>query len=99
MKANFVIFLVSRFDRGWNQINNFATHVGGRTLVFWNHSNVYLEPLSISPQVIHFKATCLITSISSFMYGMHSIVGRRPLYDNLLDFSLQTHSPWPYFRF
>lgn len=51
---NFVRF---RF-RGWNQTNNFAIHGAGRILVLWDPSKVTLEPLSILPQVINFKATC-----------------------------------------
>lgn len=83
--------------RGWNQINNFDTHVAGRILVLSNTAIVCLEVLAIFPQVIHFKATCKVSSIPvhlSFIYGLQTIIDRRPLWDNLLDFSLHSHSPW-----
>lgn len=83
--------------RGWNQSNNFATHGAGRILMLWNPSKVSLDPISVFPQVINFKATCKVKSTSfhmSFVYGLHSIVDRRPLWDNLLDFSLQFQLPW-----
>ncbi|KAL3646608.1 hypothetical protein CASFOL_009575 [Castilleja foliolosa] len=89
-------FMTFHFS-GWNQVNNFDTHVAGRILVLWNPSKVSMEPISISPQVIHFKATCKVSSVStrlSFIYGLHSIIDRRPLWTNLSDFSGQNRSPW-----
>lgn len=85
------------YFRGWNHVNNFATHDAGRIFVLWNPLKVSLEPLLIFPKGIHFKATCKVTSISvhlSFVYGLHSVVDRRPLWEILLDFSLLYQSPW-----
>ena len=82
---------------GWRYANNFDHHVAGRIFVMWNPSKVDLVTLGLSAQVIHCKVSCLISSKTfclSFVYGLHSIVNRRPLWSDLGDFSLQCTLPW-----
>ncbi|KAI3450765.1 hypothetical protein Pfo_007430 [Paulownia fortunei] len=82
---------------GWNVMNNFQTHRGGRILVLWNPIKVLLEPQGIYPQVIHCSATCKVSQCSfqiSFVYGFYSICSRRPLWDNLVNFGLHSTRPW-----
>jgi len=45
-------FMCRRF-RGWNQVNNFETHAGGRILILFDPLRIQLETLEIHPQVIH----------------------------------------------
>ena len=82
---------------GWKQVNNFDQHAAGRICVIWNPAKVDLVSLGGSSQVIHCNVTCLVTSKSvcmSFIYGLHSIVARRPLWNNLKDFGLRCSMPW-----
>ncbi|XP_057948353.1 uncharacterized protein LOC131144004 [Malania oleifera] len=51
----------------------------------------------MNAQVIHCHVVCSITANSfalSFVYGFNTIVLRRPLWENLIQYSLQTNSPW-----
>jgi len=82
---------------GWRQFNNFHQHAAGRIFVLWNPAKVDLAVLGSSAQVIHVRATCLVTDKSvcmSFIYGLHSIVARRPLWSDLMDFGSRCLMPW-----
>jgi len=77
--------------------DNFHLHVAGRIAIIWNPTKVHLELIDMSPQVIHCKATCKVSSISfhiSFVYAYNSVVGRRPLWLSLKEFGNQYNSPW-----
>ncbi|XP_052210865.1 uncharacterized protein LOC127813766 [Diospyros lotus] len=66
-------------------------------MVMWNLSKVALEPLGCSPQVIHCKISCLVSLKvfnMSFIYGLHSIVSRRPLWNSIMEFGMQCSNPW-----
>ena len=82
---------------GWKQVNNFDHHAAGRIFVIWNPAKVDLVPLGFSAQVIHCRVTCLTTAKAacmSFVYGLHSIVARRPLWSSLMDFGERCSVPW-----
>lgn len=83
--------------QGWLELNNFHTHRAGRILVLWDPSKVTLEPVEISPQVIHCTATCKVSSITfhvRFVYAFHSIVSRIPLWNNMVDTGMHLSYPW-----
>ncbi|YP_008992389.1 hypothetical protein Salmi_Mp122 (mitochondrion) [Salvia miltiorrhiza] len=51
----------------------------------------------MKPQVIHSFITCKVSSLSfhvSFVYGFHSIVSRRPLWNNLMETTELHSTPW-----
>jgi len=82
---------------GWMQVNNFEQHDAGRIIVMWNPSKVGLINIGCSAQVIHCRISCLVSHRivnMSFIYGLHSIVNRRPLWSNIVEFSLQSSLPW-----
>ena len=82
---------------GWMQVNNFDQHDAGKIIVMWNASKVDFEPIGCSPQVIYYKIYCLISLKIvniSFIYGLHSIVSRRPLWSNIVDFGIQCSHSW-----
>lgn len=75
---------------GWSQCNNFGVHGAGRILILWNSSTVDVAIFEVLPQVIHISLTCKVTSstfLLSFIYGYHTIVNRRSLWDNLVYFA------------
>lgn len=83
--------------QGWLELNNFHTHRAGRILVLWDPSKVTLEPVEITPQVIHCTAKCKVSSLIfsiSFAYGLYSIVCRRQLWSNLESFGTHQSLPW-----
>ena len=83
--------------RCWTIADNFHHHPNGRIIIIWKESMVNLEIIETTDQVIHCLITCKFSSISffiSFIYAFNSIVGRRPLWDNLRRFSSSIASPW-----
>ncbi|XP_057969501.1 uncharacterized protein LOC131158650 [Malania oleifera] len=88
--------MVKKFSN-WNQINNFEDHTPGRIIVLWNPQRVKLELISKNPQAIHCSLSCIVSSKSfyvSFVYGLHTIVARRPLWQSIRDFSMTNTGPW-----
>ena len=82
---------------GWMHINNFHLHRAGRILVLWNPAKARLEELETTPQAIHCTITCKVTSITfhvSFIYAFHTIVSRRPLWENIQEVSSNCTKPW-----
>jgi len=80
------VFMCRRF-KGWKQVNNFASHGGGRILILYDPLKIQLDTLEILPQIIHCRVVCKVSSVSflgSFVYGFHSIVARRSLWENLI---------------
>ncbi|GFZ08668.1 hypothetical protein Acr_20g0004760 [Actinidia rufa] len=83
--------------RGWAMTDNFQQHPNGRIMIMWKESMVNMEIIESTDQVIHCLITCKSSSISffiSFVYAFNSVVGRRPLWDNLRRFSSFIESPW-----
>ncbi|XP_022842022.1 uncharacterized protein LOC111365716 [Olea europaea var. sylvestris] len=86
----------NKFD-GFMQVNNFCTHRAGWILILGNSSKVKLEVLETNPQVIHCIVTFKVTSytfVVSFVYAFHTIVSRRPLWNNIMDFNANVSLPW-----
>ncbi|XP_022891840.1 uncharacterized protein LOC111406687 [Olea europaea var. sylvestris] len=82
---------------GFVRVNNFGTHRSERILILWNPSKVFLDVMEVHPEIIHCKATCKVTSYSflvSFVYGFHTVVNRRPLWNNIMEFNANVSSPW-----
>lgn len=80
----------------WQQLN-FQAHPAGRIVVLWDPSKVCIEQMEVSPQAIHCAVTCKVTTVFftvSFVYALHSIVSRRPLWYDLVDFGQRLNSPW-----
>lgn len=70
----------------WRVLHNFDEHLGGRIVVFWNPVDLLVELVGADEQVLNTHVTCLVTKrkfFASFVYGKHSIVARRPLWDTL----------------
>jgi len=89
-------FMCRRF-RGWKQVNNFASHAGGRILILFDPLKIQLETLEVCSQVIHCRVVCKVSSTSflgSFVYGFHSIVARRGLWENLTRWGGSLSEPW-----
>ena len=81
----------------WMQVNNFSSHGAGRILVIWNPMKVSLVSIETNAQAMHCKISCNISKVSffvSFIYGFHSIVARRPLWENLKVHGSQLMAPW-----
>lgn len=78
-------------------MDNFFSQTAGRILVLWDPTKVDLQVLEATPQVIHCNVTCKVTSIAtciSFVFAFHSIVTRRPLWSNIVDFGADCPNPW-----
>ena len=90
------VFMGRRF-RGWKQVNNFASHAGGRILILYDPLKIQLDTLEVLPQIIHCRVICKVSSVSflgSFVYGYHSIVARRGLWEHLMRLGESLSEPW-----
>ncbi|XP_052197218.1 uncharacterized protein LOC127804399 [Diospyros lotus] len=89
--------VMSRKFPGWEEVNNFHVHSAGCIVVLWDPSKITLEPLGISPQVIHSRICCKILGCSfhaSFVYAFNFVLGMRPFWQNLMDFGNSCSGPW-----
>ena len=81
--------------KSWKMADNFSHHPNGRILIIWKEDLVHLEITEVTDQVIHCLVNCKSSTITfsiSFVYAFNSIVGRRPLWDNLRRYNCQI--PW-----
>lgn len=81
----------------WKVAHNFDEHEAGRMLILWNPELLEMEMVGIHDQVMHLKVTCKISARTfyvSFVYGLHSIVARRPLWECLSAFGRDGRKPW-----
>lgn len=81
----------------WNFVDNSAYSDKGRIIILWNNNLVELVKIGCTDQAIFCKITCKITSISFFfaaVYGLHSVVARRPLWDSISGMCSSFMGPW-----
>ena len=57
------VFMRRRF-KGWKQVNNFASHGGGRILILYDPLKIQLDTLEVLPQIIHCRVVCKVSSVS-----------------------------------
>ncbi|KAF7846853.1 hypothetical protein BT93_L3667 [Corymbia citriodora subsp. variegata] len=83
---------------GWIWISNYEYSFRGRIWVGWNPLLVSFNALFCTDQIIHGELKFLSSSLGltlSVVYGEHTFVARRPLWNNLVDLSLTLKdSPW-----
>ncbi|GFZ07108.1 hypothetical protein Acr_19g0000450 [Actinidia rufa] len=83
--------------RRWATWDNFQQQPNGKIMIIWKADKVDLQILECSEQVIHCLAICKLTNSKfsiSFVYAFNTIVGRRPLWDNLDRFNDTLTDPW-----
>ena len=81
----------------WQYTHNFTTHGAGRILLLWNQNKVDVEILDVAAQYLHARLRCKVSSVqfhATFLYGFHSIVNRRCLWENLENLSPDRDTPW-----
>lgn len=89
--------LMKKKFSNWNHCHNLDLASPARILVLWKADRLDLEILHITVQAIHYKFTCKITSSSfiiTFVYGLHSITSRRPLWDFICSMESDISLPW-----
>ena len=77
--------------------DDFQHKPNGRILIIWQADKVELDIIESTDQTIHCMAFCKSTSIKfsiSFVYAFNTIVGRRPLWENLCNFNYSYELPW-----
>lgn len=83
--------------KGWKFVDNSDCAHGGRIFVLWNPALVDLVLLQKQGQVVHCLVNCRISSTTmrvSFIYAANSLVIRRDLWQNLLEYGEQLEEPW-----
>lgn len=73
----------------WKVIHNFEEHEGGRIVILSNPSLIKVDIMGMNAHLINTYVTCLVSNrrlYVSFVYGLHSILARRPLWDSLYKF-------------
>lgn len=83
---------------GWNWIANYEYSSRGRIWVGWNKDLVSFVPISINDQAVHGSLKHNMSGVScciSAIYGEHTFLRRRPLWEDLLHFNdLMQDSAW-----
>ncbi|XP_073060321.1 uncharacterized protein [Primulina eburnea] len=82
---------------GMKVIHNFCLNTRGRICVVWNPNKVDLNVLSMTEQSVHVCIEYLSSKTricASFVYGLHTIVLRRALWDDLIEFGATNSLPW-----
>lgn len=70
----------------WNYTSNHLNSEGGRIVIIWDPLLVDCNVIHTTSQIIHCNIKCKITQNSfqcSFVYGLHTIVDRRDLWNTL----------------
>ncbi|GFS40427.1 hypothetical protein Acr_00g0068490 [Actinidia rufa] len=83
--------------RFWRMEDNFQLNPNGRILILRKDDRVNLEIIEKTDQAIHYVASCKSTSTKfavSFIYAFNTIVGRRPLWENLNNFNTSLELLW-----
>ncbi|XP_022849901.1 uncharacterized protein LOC111371993 [Olea europaea var. sylvestris] len=68
-----------------------------RVVAIKEKKKVDLEVLETKSQAIHCSATCKVSSLTflvSFVYAFHTIVSRRPLWNNIMEYESDCSFPW-----
>ncbi|KAJ6353313.1 hypothetical protein OIU76_002349 [Salix suchowensis] len=79
----------------WKFISNAASSSSARIVVLWNPSTVSVDMVGSSSQGLHVLVRSLVSQVElhiTFVYGLHTIVARRALWDSLRDWC--PLSPW-----
>ena len=89
--------IVEHKFKSWVTCDNFWHHLNARILIIWKNDRVDLQILECLEQVIHCIVTCKVTNSKfciSFVYACNTMVGRRPLWENLGRFNVSLNDPW-----
>ncbi|KAJ6377603.1 hypothetical protein OIU76_026557 [Salix suchowensis] len=79
----------------WKFLTNAASSSSARIVVFWNRSTASVDMVGSSSQGLHVLVRSLVSQVElhiSFVYGLHTIVARRTLWDSLRDWCIP--GPW-----
>jgi hypothetical protein len=94
--SSFKVSLLQKFRlKNWKFISNAFAALNARIMVFWNPSTVKVGLLDFLAQGIHVLIYSLIHQFSfftTFVYGYHTIIARRPIWDKLRQWC--PNAPW-----
>ena len=89
--------IIQRGFSGMGMAHNFHFCDRGRILLLWDSQLVDLEILMATDQLIHCRLRCIVTGkrvLVTFVYGLHSIVTRRPLWRSLAELGEDITEAW-----
>ena len=70
--------------KSWKFMTNVVASSTTRIVIFWNPSTVKVDFVDCSAQGVHVVINSLVISFhATFVYGLHTIVDRRDLWDSL----------------
>ncbi|KAI5663501.1 hypothetical protein M9H77_22824 [Catharanthus roseus] len=81
----------------WKVSHNFHLDEAGRIVLLWDPSRSHMDVMDMNSQAIHSCITCKVSLwkfFVSFVYGLHSVVSRRPLWQSLVQFGSTLKQPW-----
>ncbi|XP_073291149.1 uncharacterized protein [Primulina huaijiensis] len=97
VKACLVDRMMATNFPGMSFIHNFLLSDKSRVLLMWNNSVVNVDLLEMTDQVNHVNVVFLHSNrvfVISFVYGLNSVVERRPLWDFLMGCGDSVVLPW-----
>ncbi|XP_042401070.1 uncharacterized protein LOC121991112 [Zingiber officinale] len=89
--------ILQRRFAGMGYAHNFDLSNHGRILLLWDMHKVDVDIILTTEQYIHCRVCCRISSrrfLVTFVYGLHSIVTRRPLWEALSDLGDSISEAW-----
>ncbi|KAL2940278.1 Blood vessel epicardial substance, partial [Bienertia sinuspersici] len=89
--------LAAKLGRPWQWINNYNCSNKGRLWLVWKVHDVDVDVLVIHEQFIHVKVHSIHNGyvfLATFVYGLHSVEDRRPLWKGLKHLASGICLPW-----
>lgn len=96
LSKNVVNKIVDRKFYGWSWYSNHASHHAGRILILWK-SSMKVQILHSTAQVVHCSIQCKLSNKvfdATFVYGLHSIADRKPLWLSISQIAANVTGPW-----
>ncbi|XP_074560786.1 uncharacterized protein LOC141816966 [Curcuma longa] len=89
--------ILQRRFAGMGYAHNFDCSNHGRILLLWDLQKVDMDIIMTTKQYIHCHVRCRISNrgfLVTYVYGLHSIVTRRPLWEALMDLGDNISNAW-----
>ena len=82
--------IMQNLMEGWQMLQNYQYHSGGRIWVLWNPKVLVISPLLVTDQILHVSATIIEKQVHfhvSNVYGHNTTGERLPLWNDIRSLS------------
>ncbi|XP_060170802.1 uncharacterized protein LOC132601754 [Lycium barbarum] len=89
--------IIKKVARGWESVYYYSPNRKGRIWLMWDPRYCEFSVLQMKEQYVHGQVRIYATNknfLLTAVYGLHTIVDRKPLWDDLLTLAQQITIPW-----